>query len=93
MALIMEPARELAQQTSDNITRFKRHLPSPGVRCVCVCVRACIDGTRKWIGNAVQNVSSSSVRSRGEIARVRRVPLPSGPGFELQSSARSCPSL
>ena len=42
MALIMEPARELAQQTSDNITRFKRHLPSPGVRCVCVCVRACV---------------------------------------------------
>jgi ATP-dependent RNA helicase DDX1 len=32
MALIMEPARELAQQTHDNISRFKRHLTSPGVR-------------------------------------------------------------
>jgi superfamily II DNA/RNA helicase len=32
MALIMEPARELAQQTHENISRFKRHLTSPGVR-------------------------------------------------------------
>jgi ATP-dependent RNA helicase DDX1 len=32
MALIMEPARELAQQTHDNITRFKKHLTSPGIR-------------------------------------------------------------
>ena len=29
-------------------------------RCVCVC----IDCTRKWIGNAVQNFSSSSVLSQ-----------------------------
>ena len=27
---------------------------------------------RKWIGNAVQNISSSTVRSRDKIARVRR---------------------
>ena len=27
-----------------------------------------IDCTRKWIGNAVQNISSSSVRSRDKIA-------------------------
>ena len=45
-----------------------------------------IDCTRKWIGNAVQNVSSSSVRSLDKIACVRRAPLPAGPGFELQSS-------
>ena len=45
----------------------------------------CIDCTRKWIGNAVQNLSSSSVRSRDKIAHVRRAPLPGGPGFELQS--------
>ena len=32
MALIMEPARELAQQTHDNITRFKKHLTNPGIR-------------------------------------------------------------
>ena len=47
----------------------------------------CIDCTRKWIGKVVQNFSSSSVRSRDKIARVRRAPLPAGPGFELQSSA------
>ena len=41
------------------------------------------------IGNAVQNVSSSSVRSRDKIARVRHTPLPTGPGFELQSSVLS----
>ena len=51
-----------------------------------VCV--CIDCTRKWIGNAVQKFSSSSVRSHDIIARVRHVPLPAGQGFELQSS---CP--
>ena len=28
MALIIEPARELAQQTHDNITRFKKYLPT-----------------------------------------------------------------
>ena len=32
MAIIIEPARELAQQTHDNITLFKKHLSSPGVR-------------------------------------------------------------
>jgi ATP-dependent RNA helicase DDX1 len=32
MALILEPARELAQQTHDNITLFKKHLPSPGLK-------------------------------------------------------------
>ena len=32
MALIMEPARELAQQTHDNITLFKKYLPPPGVK-------------------------------------------------------------
>ena len=51
--------------------------------CVCVCVCVCIDCTRKWIGNAVHNFSSSSVRSRDKIARVRRAPLPGGPGFQL----------
>ena len=34
MALIIEPARELAQQTHDNITRFKKHLPPPKLRYV-----------------------------------------------------------
>lgn len=34
MALILEPARELAQQTHDNITLFKKHLPPPKVRLV-----------------------------------------------------------
>ena len=34
-----------------------------------------IDCTRKWIGNAVQNISSSSVRC------VRRAPCPAGQGF------------
>lgn len=34
MAIIIEPARELAQQTHDNITLFKKHLPSPGIRWV-----------------------------------------------------------
>ena len=33
---------------------------------------ASIDCTRKWVGNAVQNVSSSTVRSRDKIARVAR---------------------
>ena len=55
---------------------------------VCVCV--CIDCTRKWIGNAVQRFSSSSVRSRDKIARVRRVPLPAG---LLPVLLWSCPSL
>ena len=32
MALIIEPARELAQQTHDNINMFKKYLPSPGVK-------------------------------------------------------------
>ena len=32
---------------------------------VCVCINC----TRKWIDNAVQNISSSSVRSRDNIAR------------------------
>lgn len=32
MALIIEPARELAQQTHDNITLFKKYLPPPGIR-------------------------------------------------------------
>lgn len=32
MALILEPARELAQQTHDSITLFKKHLPPPGVK-------------------------------------------------------------
>ena len=36
MAIIIEPARELAQQTHDNIVLFKKHLPSPGVRWVCL---------------------------------------------------------
>ena len=39
----------------------------------------CIDCTRKWIDNAVQNFSSSSVQSRDKIVRVRRMPLPAGP--------------
>lgn len=34
MALILEPARELAQQTHDNITLFKKHLPPPGIKWV-----------------------------------------------------------
>ena len=29
-----------------------------------------IDCARKWIGNAVQNISSSTVRSRDKIVRV-----------------------
>ena len=33
-----------------------------------------IDCTHKWIGNTVQNFSSSSVRSHDKIARVRRAP-------------------
>ncbi len=44
MAIIIEPARELAQQTHDNITLFKKHLPPPGIRymqVVCVCVVWC----------------------------------------------------
>ena len=28
----LQPARELAQQTYDNITLFKKHIPAPGVR-------------------------------------------------------------
>lgn len=32
MAIILEPARELAQQTHDNITLFKKDLPPPGVK-------------------------------------------------------------
>ena len=32
MALIIEPSRELAQQTYDSVTLFKKHLPSPGIR-------------------------------------------------------------
>ncbi len=32
MALILEPARELAQQTHDNITLFKKHIPPPGIK-------------------------------------------------------------
>lgn len=31
-AIIIEPARELAQQTHDNITFFKKYIPAPGVR-------------------------------------------------------------
>ena len=51
--------------------------------CVCVlCV--CIDCTRKWIGNAVQNVSSSSVQSRDKIARVQRAPRPAGLGISAE---------
>ena len=59
--------------------------------CICVVytynmyVYIAIDCTRKWIGNAVQMLSSS-VRSRDKIACVRRALLPAGPGFELQSS-------
>ena len=33
----------------------------------------CIDCTRKWIGNTVQNISSSTVRSCDKIARAVRV--------------------
>lgn len=32
MALVVEPARELAQQTHDSITRFRTHLSNPPVR-------------------------------------------------------------
>ena len=39
--------------------------------CLCVCVS--IDCTRKWIGNAVQNIWSSTVRSRDKIARTARM--------------------
>ena len=31
-ALIIEPSRELAQQTHDNIVKFKAHLPDPKVK-------------------------------------------------------------
>ena len=37
------------------------------ILCVLVCV-CMIDCTRKWIGNAVQNCSSSSVRSRNVVS-------------------------
>ena len=33
-ALILEPARELAQQTSDNIRKFSKHLSAPPIRWV-----------------------------------------------------------
>ena len=36
------------------------------------CYGFTIDCTRKWIGNAVQNISSSSVRSRDKIVRAVR---------------------
>lgn len=34
MALILEPARELAQQTHENIKLFKKHLPTPKLKYV-----------------------------------------------------------
>ena len=34
MALIIEPARELAQQTFENIKLFKKYLPSPKLKYV-----------------------------------------------------------
>ena len=40
-----------------------------------------IDCTRKWIGNAVQMFSSSSLRSRDKIARVQRMPRHASQGF------------
>ena len=41
----------------------------------------CIDCTRKWIGNAVQNISSSTVRSHDKIARAARACILSSYGY------------
>ena len=62
-------------------------------------MHASIDCTRKWIGNAVQNVSSSTVRSRDKIARAARACILSSYGYssvlspEVDESMIQLPSL
>ena len=62
-------------------------------------MHASIYCTRKWIGNAVQNVSSSTVRSRDKIARAARACILSSYGYssvlspEVDESMIQLPSL
>jgi ATP-dependent RNA helicase DDX1 len=54
LALIVEPARELAQQTSDNIKQFGRHLTNPTLKSCLL-----IGGDRakeqlKWLREGVK---------------------------------------
>ena len=58
--------------------------------CIMCVLGALRDCTRKWIGNAVQNISSSSVRSRDKIAHVRRTSVLSP---EVDESAIQLASL
>ena len=56
----------------------------------------CIDCTRKWIGNAIQNISSSTVRSRDKTARAARTCILSSYGYsgvlspEVDESTTPC---
>ena len=58
-----------------------------------------VDCTRKWIGNTVQNISSSTVRSRDKIARAALVYILSIYGYssvlspEVDESTIQLPSL
>ena len=52
-----------------------------------------MDCTRKWIGNAVQNISSSTVRSRDKIVRVSSYGYSSVLSPEVDESTIQLPSL
>jgi ATP-dependent RNA helicase DDX1 len=48
MCVILEPTKELAQQTDNEIERFKKYLDSPKIRCVhCECLSLLIE----WFSN------------------------------------------
>ena len=52
-----------------------------------------IDCSRKWIGNAVQNISSSTVRSRDKIARAACVCILGYGSPEVDESTIQLPTL